>query len=212
MALQTATHTTSSTHSTTTTAPSTTPTDSDSEPGFSLSASPPLILAFLAVGMFAISMVVFFGWRRIAAGRTIWVPPPDAFSIGETPKLWDVWNPRERPQEAVTAHWHNIQPLAATVWDDTPLHVPANSPPPRPDSLAAAAFAHLRRRYRRRRSQQAVEMDPKSSNAEPLVRLQIAVTIAMPSPDYPSSSSWTDNEQPLEYSIGLYEMPWKKAH
>jgi hypothetical protein len=104
------------------------------------------------------------------------------------------------------------QPLAATAWDDTPLHVPANSPPPRPDSLAAAAFAHLRRRYRRRRSQQAVEMDPKSSNAEPLVRLQIAVTIAMPSPDCPSSSSWTDNEQPLEYSIGLYEMPWKKAH
>jgi len=158
-------------------------------------------------------MVVFFGWRRITAGRTAWVVPHDIVSVGEPPKLWDVWSPRERPQEAVTAEWHNIQPLAATVWDSTPLPVPPNNNTPRHHSLAAEALAHLRRRYRSRREDD-VALEAKLSHPDPFVRLQIAVTIAMPCPDFASYSSRTepDDEQPLEYSIGLYEMPWKKTH
>lgn len=57
--------------------------------------------------MFAISMVVFFGWRRMTAGRRNWVAPPVA-SVGAPPKLWDVWSPWER-DEAVAVKWHNIQ-------------------------------------------------------------------------------------------------------
>ncbi|KAF5379122.1 hypothetical protein D9615_006080 [Tricholomella constricta] len=53
-----------------------TPTDTDGETdthhapsGFSPGASPPLILAFLAVGLFAISMMGVLGWRRVQLGR-----------------------------------------------------------------------------------------------------------------------------------------------
>ncbi|KAJ7847754.1 hypothetical protein B0H14DRAFT_3675154 [Mycena olivaceomarginata] len=159
----------------------TTTTNSDSsDSGFSLSSSPPLIIAFLAVGVFAISMVTFFGWRRMTAGR-VWIVPAPTVSIGETPKLWDIWSPRERPHRAT--EWHNIQPLAATVWDEYPPPAPANNGPPRHHSLVAAALAHLRWRYRRRGSQDGTALEEKL-NHDPLVRLQVAVTIAMPCPDY----------------------------
>ncbi|KAJ6588615.1 hypothetical protein B0H19DRAFT_1057763 [Mycena capillaripes] len=208
MAFQTEPHPSSTAAS----APSNTPTDDNSDPGFSLSASPPLILAFLAVGMFAISMVVFFGWRRMTAGRRVWVAP-EVGSVAATPKLWDVWSPRER-DDAIAVTWCNIQPLAATVWDDTPpIHVPATNDTHRNHSLAAAALAHLRRRYRRRPPQEDIAIEAKLPTAASLVRLQIAVTIAMPTPDSPSNPSWTESdEEPLDYSIGLYEMPWKKTH
>ncbi|KAJ7640714.1 hypothetical protein DFH06DRAFT_620405 [Mycena polygramma] len=216
MALQTKTESQSSTPTTSssTSAPPTTTTDSDSsDSGFSLSASPPLILAFLAVGMFAISMVVFFGWRRMTAGRRVWTTPSVVVSVGEIPKLWDVWSPGERP---VAAEWHSIQPLAATVWDATSLHAPAVRDTSRNHStFAAAAVAHLRQRYRRRRPQEDVAMEAKMPSAASPVRLQLAVTIAMPSPESAGSSQRTepDEERPLDYySIGLYEIPWNKAH
>ncbi|KAJ6525082.1 hypothetical protein DFH09DRAFT_1329186 [Mycena vulgaris] len=178
------------------------------EPGFSLGASPPLILAFLAVGMFVISMLVFFGWRRLTAGRRRWMDPtttPPA-RFGEIPKLWDVWSPSKQPRETGTAEWHSIQPLAATVWKDTPLR--ANSDGPRHETLVAAASAHLRRRYRSRRSDESSSDAKLAQNSRPPVQLQIAVTIAMPCQN--SIASRTDpDEQPLDYSIGLYEVPWK---
>ncbi|KAJ7902521.1 hypothetical protein B0H14DRAFT_2666487 [Mycena olivaceomarginata] len=211
MALQTHSSTPSSSTGTSSAA-STTPTDSDpSDTGFSLSASPPLIIAFLAVGVFAISMVAFFGWRRITLGRTAWVTvSPDTVSIGETPTLWDVWSPRERPQAAVAGEWRSIQPLAATVWDEShAMRAPATNNAPRHHSLAAEAVAHLRRRYRGRSPEESA-LDPKLNHDAP-VRLQIAVTIAMPCPDFVGNSE-LDDEPPLEYSIGLYEMPWKTTH
>jgi hypothetical protein len=106
------------------------------------------------------------------------------------------------------------QPLAATVWDEYPPPAPANNGPPRHHSLVAAALAHLRWRYRRRGSQDGTALEEKL-NHDPLVWLQVAVTIAMPCPDYVGDSSRTeldDDEQLLEYSIGLYEMPWEKTH
>ncbi|KAJ6459711.1 hypothetical protein C8R47DRAFT_131457 [Mycena vitilis] len=181
-------------------APPPTTTDSDpSDSGFSLSASPPLILAFLAVGMFAISMVVFFGWRRMTAGRRAWTTPSVVVLVGDIPKLWDVWSPVERP---VAAEWHSIQPLAATVWDATSLPAPAVDDASRSHStFAAAAVAHLHQRYRRRRPQEDVAMEAKMPSAASPVRLQVAVTIAMPSPDSASSSQRTepDEERPLDY-------------
>ncbi|KAF8205415.1 hypothetical protein K438DRAFT_1964479 [Mycena galopus ATCC 62051] len=210
MAFQTQDHTTQS-PSGTASASAATATDNDSPDGaFSITASPPLILAFLAVGMFIISMAVFFGWRRMSAGRT-WVPPGETVFVGREPKLWDVWSPREQSQNPVTPKWCNIQPLGATVWDHTPPAPPND--PPQHHSLAAEALAHLRRRYRRRRSRDDALPDPeiKVDHAAPLVRLQIAVTIAMPCLDSPRAEL-DDDDRRLEYSIGLYEMPWKKTH
>ncbi|KAJ7315015.1 hypothetical protein DFH08DRAFT_425317 [Mycena albidolilacea] len=213
MALQTMDHTsTPSAPSEAAASSTTTTTDSgSSDSGFSLSSSPPLIIAFLAVGVFAISMVTFFGWRRMTAGR-VWAVPAPTVSIGETPKLWDIWSPRERPHCA--AEWYNIQPLAAAVWDESPPPASANNGPPRHHSLVAAAVAHLRGRYRRHGSQDGTALGEKM-NHDPLVRLQVAVTIAMPCPDFVGDSSRTelnDDEQLLEYSIGLYKMPWEKTH
>lgn len=102
------------------------------------------------------------------------------------------------------------QPLAATVWDDLPLadSEPANDDTPQYDTLLATAFAHLRRRYQNRRSDESIAMEAKlAGNTRSPVRLQIAVTIAMPSQDFPR----TESDEPLEYSIGLYNMPWKKT-
>ncbi|KAJ7185401.1 hypothetical protein C8R46DRAFT_378490 [Mycena filopes] len=214
MALQTEVPTSTTSSSTTGTAvPSPTPTDTDGG-GFSLSASPPLILAFLAVGVFGIAMVVFCGWRRIAANRNrTWVTTRDSVSVAPpTPKLWDVWSP---PQDGgVAAEWHNIQPLSATTWDDRPpLPVPAHNTPPAYEGLFAEAVAHLRRRYRPRRSPD-VEMGGKAKATSPAqlpVRLQIAVAIAMPVPDFNDSRTEPD-EQPLDYTIGVYEVPWKTTH
>ncbi|KAJ7038025.1 hypothetical protein C8F04DRAFT_1091120 [Mycena alexandri] len=107
MALQTEAPTSTSPSSTGTASAAASDSSDTGGGGFSLSASPPLILAFLAVGVFGIAMVVFCAWRRLAAGRRNWVAPPDSRSIGETPKLWDVWSP---PQDSgITAEWHNIQ-------------------------------------------------------------------------------------------------------
>ncbi|KAK7044481.1 hypothetical protein R3P38DRAFT_2879003, partial [Favolaschia claudopus] len=176
--------------------PSPNPTDAG---GFTLTASPPLILAFLAVGMFAISMIVFFGWRRIAAARTPWVPPSEAVSIGERPKIWDVWMSCEQSQEISRAEWRNIQsqPLSATIWDHAPPVLPPdNPPPPRHQSLAMEAFTHLRQRYRERhRRQEDAMLEAKSSSSESLLRLQlqVAVTIAMPTPDFVGTSSRPEN-------------------
>ncbi|KAJ7717028.1 hypothetical protein B0H16DRAFT_1740869 [Mycena metata] len=208
MALQTEVPTSTSPSSAGTASAAATGSSDSSGSGFSLSASPPLILAFLAVGVFGIAMVVFCVWRRMAIGRRHW-EAPESRSPGEPPKLWDVWSP---PQDSgITAEWHNIQPLAATTWNDRPSQpVPPNDMAPRYDGLLAEAVAHLRRRYRPRRDRD-VGSDAKAIRAEQLGRLQIAVTIAMPCPDLNDSRTEPD-EQPLDYAIGLYEIPWKTTH
>jgi hypothetical protein len=68
---------------------------------FTPSGSPPLILAFLAIGLFAAAMIAVFGYRRIHWGRPWSVegdvdvveraPRRRRENFGERPKLWDVW-------------------------------------------------------------------------------------------------------------------------
>ncbi|KAJ7104421.1 hypothetical protein B0H15DRAFT_942408 [Mycena belliarum] len=181
--------------------------DTSTNPASTLSGSPPLIIAFLAVGIFVISMVVFLGWRRVSYGRRRWVDPTDVdiaqASIGAPPKLWDV-----RGYRANTGEWHEIQPLAATVWDHTPRPTPVSADTDgfRHDgTLLAAALAYLRRSYRRQPDGSTPGGGKNAEDVQPAVRLQIAVTIAMPCPD----SRESDN-QSLEYSIGLYELAWEK--
>lgn len=96
------------------------------------------------------------------------------------------------------------QPLAATVWDDTPLPVAMNDVP-RHDTLLAAAFAHLRRSYRPRRQPDPEAKLPQSAPSP--VRLQVAVAIAMPCPDFAT----LDPNASFDYAIGLYETKWKKT-
>ncbi|KAJ7102806.1 hypothetical protein C8R44DRAFT_808571 [Mycena epipterygia] len=102
MALQTEVHSSTPTPSSTASAP-----DPSTSSAGGLTASPPLILAFIAVGLFAVAMIAFFGWSRMTVGRRHWVDP-DAVrpGFGETPKLWDVWTPLGQPD---AAEWKHIQ-------------------------------------------------------------------------------------------------------
>lgn len=74
----------------------------DSGPGgIPPSASPPLILAFLAIGLFALSMLGIFGWRRIQfvrlrgeMHRRDWTADERSSTrtgLGPRPKLYDLW-------------------------------------------------------------------------------------------------------------------------
>ncbi|TFK73343.1 hypothetical protein BDN72DRAFT_854794 [Pluteus cervinus] len=83
---------------------------------FSPTTSPPLILAFLAIGLFSVAMIAMFGWRRIQYGRgwAAHLRDDDELTgfgpsgtrgtrglgrgglygepwFGEKPKLWDLW-------------------------------------------------------------------------------------------------------------------------
>lgn len=83
--------------------PTSAPTNSSSSNAFSPSSSPPLILAFLAIGLFSAAMAFVF-WRRVQGNRrwgglnatiplnerSIYFNLP--FSNADIPKLWDLSN------------------------------------------------------------------------------------------------------------------------
>ncbi|KAF5368916.1 hypothetical protein D9758_002930 [Tetrapyrgos nigripes] len=92
--------------STTSSSPPPTNTNDNANPSsfFSPGSSPPLILAFLAIGLFSAAMVAVFGWRRVHFGRAtspFHLDPlgrqidqtgrRQPFSLGDRPKLWDFW-------------------------------------------------------------------------------------------------------------------------
>ncbi|KAL0959891.1 hypothetical protein HGRIS_011559 [Hohenbuehelia grisea] len=96
---------------TTSSPPSVPPGSGDNNPGgfFSPSGSPPLILAFLAIGLFSAAMIGVFGWRRLHFGRGNWMVAPVGVrggpggagsarrgqrALGEKPKLVDLWTER----------------------------------------------------------------------------------------------------------------------
>jgi hypothetical protein len=79
---------------------SSTPSSNDNNQGLSVTGSPPLIVAFLAVGLFLAAMLTIFGWRRVAFGRGFATHPigrggfhaeMKTESFGRRPELWDLW-------------------------------------------------------------------------------------------------------------------------
>ncbi len=101
MALQTQTSTTSSSPSPTPPPrpPPPPPDANEQHSSLSPAGSPPLILAFLAIGLFTGAMVVVFGWRRVF-GRSLTfgnlptnaVARKPTFMPSAKPKLWDMWD------------------------------------------------------------------------------------------------------------------------
>lgn len=91
MALQTTTS-----HLTTSSPTSTATSNENTNKGLSLGGSPPLILAFLAIGLLFGAMIAVFGWRRFRLGSTWVIPEPGPRRvhepIGKRPELWDVWS------------------------------------------------------------------------------------------------------------------------
>lgn len=67
--------------------------------------SPPLIIAFLAIGLFTAALIAIFGWRRVvvtrqqvaranAAGAGMGGTPKKGVEFGAKPELWDLWTRR----------------------------------------------------------------------------------------------------------------------
>lgn len=83
---------------------------------FSSAGSPPLIVAFLAIGLFVVAMVCVFAWRRYSRSRGLGDQPiipirrRKSFTLGEKPMLWDVWaNPKVPEKSPIGAtRWENI--------------------------------------------------------------------------------------------------------
>ncbi|KAK0220306.1 hypothetical protein IW262DRAFT_1014301 [Armillaria fumosa] len=204
-------------------APSSQSTDSNSNNNnagfFSPGSSPPLILAFLAIGLFAAAMIAVFGWRRIQFGST--AGPRAGVDerlrhLGERPKLWDLWTGRG---QSTSDTWEGIMPISAivhySVSDTKPVHSKSN-----------VSFLPLQQLLRSRRdgdsfSLHADDDDDESTSAD----VQVAVAVAMPSPPSikrfsmaPSTSSGKEPEEIVdenvlvEYSLGLFaaRIPWRR--
>jgi len=207
MALQTQSDNGSSTASSAqNTAVASTAMSTNPPPAFSLGASPPLILAFLAIGLFSLSMVVLVAWKRVRMSRG-WRPPePGVISpkspLGERPKLWDFWSDKTVGHREMEENWDSILPLAVTTFDNATPIKQSNDTPPQSDNPLLMARSHLQQIYRYRYKRDADTKDTISAKAEIGGRLQIAVAIAMP------CESRKSDETTPDYSIGIYHTPW----
>jgi len=200
--------------------PSALPTPNSVPQGFS--PSPPIIVGFLAIAMFIISMAVVFGWKRIQIESGI-----RAHGVRreeEIPKLWDLWSNQKMGGMESDLRWDNIkvralsspftharihtalQPIAATTIPEGEHDPPASIgiPPIQPSSQAA-------------RPRRAVSDDSDvQMNSNSAVSLQVAIAIAMPSQHRQTPVGYVrdcqggpvDLDDRFDYTIGLYRCPW----
>jgi hypothetical protein len=114
---------------------------------FSPAGSPPLILAFLAIGLFAAAMVAVFGFRRVQLVRTFGVrgmansfPPEESAIPRPKPQLWEVGLQDDGSWYKIAGygaekdgqsggHWANMMPLAANAVTTTLSQLPKDSKP-----------------------------------------------------------------------------------
>ncbi|KDQ53278.1 hypothetical protein JAAARDRAFT_209983 [Jaapia argillacea MUCL 33604] len=195
---------------------------------FDSAASPPLILAFLAIGLFAIATMGVVGWRRLNLGRGLILTPfgveivrPHAamemrqagVELGEKPGLWDLWTLGGK------GRWDLALPIGAMVM---PLHVgDENGQHGHSSATPSSSSRHLLQ-FRRHHRQTPIPHPDVNANDPNVMhsRLQVAIAIAMPSPrtrHQPSPSEDTtttgssaetrssNEEESLEYCIGLYQ-------
>jgi hypothetical protein len=99
---------------------------------FTLNGSPPLVAAFLGIGLFTVAMTVVFAWRRIGRGRLLVQPvrpaartARKAIVLGEKPALWDLWTRREKKEDdeeggVTIGKWENITVRIAFIFSPSP--------------------------------------------------------------------------------------------
>ncbi|KAH9836245.1 uncharacterized protein C8Q71DRAFT_72829 [Rhodofomes roseus] len=194
------------------------------------SNGPPLILVFLASGLLVGAVLSILVLRHIYPSRfgsrtdAVRVRKPPR-PLGERPKLWDVYVCDGA--RGADVQWESLLPLAAAFLPD-PLNeqvdvLPSPSlPAHRPHPWSWVEWLHRRLRHRPREStaddlEQTLPLEGERPAPE---RLQIAVTIAMPSRSSPVRGSWTylekekegetslsDLEEDRDLCIGLVEVP-----
>ncbi|KAG7448760.1 uncharacterized protein BT62DRAFT_1074300 [Guyanagaster necrorhizus] len=202
-------------------APSSTDNDNnDSNPSFfTPGSSPPLILAFLAIGLFAAAMIAVFGWRRIQFSSTA-DPRADVDErlrhLGQRPKLWDLWT-RKRETSSDAQAWEAIMPISAAI-SDSDTKPQADH---RHSKGGNVSFLPLLRSRPDHGDSSSLKDVGDSESAD----VQVAVAVAMPSPPStkrlsvaPSTTSGKEPEKIvdetvlLEYSLGLCStrIPWRR--
>ncbi|KAH7910127.1 hypothetical protein BJ138DRAFT_1153642 [Hygrophoropsis aurantiaca] len=189
--------------------PTNSPSDTNNPNGidiFTTNGSPPIIVAFLAIGLFMVAMAAVFGWRRVHGNRGLLVhqvrtsrASKKPVVLGEKPELWDMWTRTATSTALEDVRWENIMPFSAVlhrpVKEVSPpeakkLHsLPAHSPP---SGLWAQSIVVLQHYFRSLPppppiSSEPDEIPPLSSPSESIAPsedawMQICVTIAMPSP------------------------------
>lgn len=106
---------------------------------FTTNGSPTLVVAFLAIGLFTVTMAALFGWRKMHRGRLLVHPvrPVRARTgkipvvLGEKPALWEMWTRRKEDEDrdrereeqgpgesgaTIDLKWENITPFCATLF------------------------------------------------------------------------------------------------
>ncbi|KAF9225867.1 hypothetical protein BS17DRAFT_879142 [Gyrodon lividus] len=120
--------------------PSSTPTDNGSDPNdvdiFSLSGSPPLIVALLAIGLFTVAMLTVFVRRRISQTHGLVIQPliinhirRKSIVLGAKPVLWDMWARSAGSSDSGETGWDNIMPFAAVLTSPVQPIVPPHIRP-----------------------------------------------------------------------------------
>ncbi|KAF9567176.1 hypothetical protein CPC08DRAFT_703426 [Agrocybe pediades] len=200
-------------------------------PNPNAAGSPPLILAFLAIGLFSAAMIVVFGWRRVQLSRG-WALggfPVDGggttttrneFILAQKPKLWDVWNAEDIDWSETSGSggtsrhgWRNIMPLSATI---IPNGLEKPEPSKRVTSFRRGQPNHRRllgvlpRRPRRHREDMSAGNDRNlpspGGSSTTAASLQVALSILMPSSSHPLYiREEKDNHESRSTEISEYE-------
>jgi len=166
--------------------------------GFSPAGSPPIIVAFLSVGLFVAGMLSIRFWRLRLGGivnRQHRDFIPIGGDIGKKPELWDLY--ADEAKNAAVG-WKDIMPLSVTTVKDTS----EDREQCRPIALRSY-YDDLRTRF---------HITEKQMNlvAKPQTRIQVAVPIALPSPRRRAISAnekgALSSDCGVEYSIGVVEV------
>ncbi|KAG6898892.1 hypothetical protein C0993_003123 [Termitomyces sp. T159_Od127] len=177
--------------------------------GFAPSASPPLILAFLAIGLFALSMIGVFGWRRVQSARLRglrgemhrheWTAEERSSArtpmLGPRPKLYDLWTIGAKyvdksneqfanDSDATAEHetWDTIMPVSAVVTQSCPTKNDGTLSQAS-ESAPAAPFYRWTRRIEAEKG--VFRGKVKGNNVNDEREIQVAVAIAMPTRPIP---------------------------
>ncbi|KAG1729127.1 hypothetical protein EDB19DRAFT_129329 [Suillus lakei] len=123
---------------------------------FNSNGSPTLVVAFLAIGLFTVTMAALFGWRKMNRGRLLVQPVRPArvrpgrkpIVLGEKPTLWDMWTRREEVNEVtIDLKWESITPFCATLFcpiEEPPRTVLTRDVEPQPQNPPRSSFAMTR--------------------------------------------------------------------
>jgi hypothetical protein len=171
--------------------------------------SPPLILAFIGIGIFGVGLSILFGYRRVAQRTRVVRPPPrDYYTLVghfNEPKFFDVWicqdvhDKIQNTWATMTVSLHNKPARILLIKNAQPLSATCPSPildesPDNPTPTHAGPFSFFPWKPQTLRSGLPLR-DPQ------IPHVQVAVLISMPRP--PTHV----DETAREYQIGLTEIP-----